>query len=141
MKCYYQHIGDDSCAHYASTCPRECTYHQYHIHTSVFDITDVLQPGNVHNLLQSVVNWTKNREDTITFIKRNIFGFLIEYKTMSKKVENYVPLVTPSGLIGTLGGSIGLCLGFSFVTAFEVIVFIYDYTTARWKVKARPGRV
>lgn len=40
---------------------------------------------------------------------------------------------------GTVGGSIGVCLGFSFVTCYEVVFFIYDYLTAWWKLKDNSG--
>lgn len=36
---------------------------------------------------------------------------------------------------GVVGGSIGLCLGFSFVTGYEVLFFLFDYITAPWKFK------
>ena len=134
MKCYYEHLNrtKSSCTRYASTCPRECTYYKYHFQSSlIMNLGDEI----MYQGFQNMTGWTKDREQTEKYIRQNLLGIEIGYKSMSKRKENYHPSVTFSALIGTVGGSIGVCLGFSFVTGYEVIFFLYDYVTARWKVK------
>ena len=54
--------------------------------------------------------------------KRSGFWFVIYFDTATKEIKEEVLIVTTGGLIGSVGGSAGLFLGFSFFTYLSGII-------------------
>ena len=48
------------------------------------------------------------------FEENNITRFTIYIQTMTKEIREEVDVITMSGLIGSVGGSLGMFFGFSF---------------------------
>lgn len=112
-------------------CPIECVQSKYEIRSYTHNIRHDIVTDRAIKL----PGWTLNESKTEDYIKKNIIGIQIEF-SKSAKVEELVPAVDWNILVGTIGGSIGLAMGFSIITCFEFIFFIYDYiryTLLMWK--------
>jgi len=134
MRCYfrYRDLYKDTCTTVAASCPAECTQYKYHFSRSlIMSIGDEM----MQHMLYNMKDWNGSKEESQTYMRNNLLGFEIGYKRLSKQKEVYKPSVTFSAVIGTVGGSIGLCLGFSFVSGYEFLCFIYDYIVASWTLK------
>ena len=61
----------------------------------------------------------------------------IEYPKMEVKIESKVPMVDLNAFISSVGGSLGLFLGFSII---DTLFFFYKFIYAHCPGKNRPGQ-
>ena len=100
------------------------------IHIIIKVSTSRLGIGNnwVHAILKNTTGWSgKSKTDTTAYINENIIGFRIGFKTLEKQIHAYKEAVPWYERISMLGGMMGLLLGFSVITGFELIFFLFDY--------------
>lgn len=110
-----------------SKCPRDCVQHRYEINVETIN----LREDNVLERAMGIPGWHMNREETENFIQRNLVGIQFMYSSVAKK-EILRPSVTLNGLIGTIGGTLGLCVGFNILIIFEYLRFVYNYLSLLW---------
>ena len=92
--------------------------------------TSRLGIGNnlVFQTLQSEGKWqNKTQEEIEAYINLNIVGFRIGFKSLEKQIRRYKEAVPWYERISMLGGIMGLLLGFSVITGFELLFFLFDY--------------
>ncbi|XP_066927258.1 acid-sensing ion channel 2-like [Clytia hemisphaerica] len=137
MYCYekarakYQNEKREEC--WFQRCPRECTNVKYRLMKS----SVALGNRRIYNNLERMPEWNYTLQQTKEYIRKNIVCIHVSFHDYSALVEIALPAVTWTTLFGSIGGSIGLCLGFSLITGFEFLFFIYDYITMPWKIKRR----
>jgi len=126
MHCYFRAYSqmNDNFACFQS-CPVECEMTQQNVQLSE------AQFGNemVYEQLQKrVPGWeNKSLEEISSYIRENIISFQMSFLDNTVLQQTCSPAVEWTTLFATIGGSIGVGFGFSFVTCFEFIFFIYDY--------------
>ena len=69
----------------------------------------------------------KSRSEIEGYVNLNIVGFRIGFKTLENQIHIYKEAVPWYERISMLGGIMGLLLGFSVVTGFELLFFLFDY--------------
>jgi len=74
-------------------------------------------------------------QDILDHSQQNIVSFRIGFKSLEKQIKKYVQAMPWFERISLLGGTVGLLLGLSLTTAFEVIFFTVDYIVATIKYK------
>ena len=62
-----------------------------------------------------------------SYVRENIVGFGVGFKTLDVTVLTHKPTNDLVGRLSQLGGTMGLLLGFSTITIFELLFFIFDY--------------
>ena len=99
----------DSCF---SSCPIECNSINYKIHQNSFILTDqFLQFGNYPN-----------------YYKDNYVDIAIYYPTKQYTLITQSPKMQLFDLVSSVGGIMGLFIGFSFLTLIEIIDIIFKIT-------------
>ena len=63
----------------------------------------------------------------MAYVNENIVGFRIGFRSLEKQMRTYKEAVPWYERISMLGGIMGLLLGFSVVTGFELLFFLFDY--------------
>ena len=99
-------------------CPVECVENDYRILTSRLGI------GNqwVYNSIRDMKGWeNKSQADIKTYINQNIVGFRIGFLSLEKQVRMYEEAVPWYERMSMLGGMMGLLLGFSVITGFQIL--------------------
>jgi len=77
----------------------------------------------------------KTPQEIFDHAKQNIVSFRIGFKSLDKQVKKYVQSMPWFERISLLGGTVGLLLGLSLTTMFEVIFVAVDYAVATVKYK------
>ena len=119
MECMFE-ISSDHC----HQCPVSCDAVDYKMLTSRLGI------GNdwIYKTLRHSPTWrNRSQNDIEAFINRNIVGFRIGFKTLEQQYRVYKEAVPWYERISMLGGMMGLLLGFSVITGFELLFFLFDY--------------
>ena len=119
-------------------CPMKCESVDYKISTSRLGI------GNnwVYEILRNTPVWKrKPKEQTISYINQNIVGFRIGFKSLEKQIQSYKEAVPWYERLSMLGGMMGLLLGFSVITGFELIFFLFDYLYITIKERCTQGYI
>ena len=120
MKC----IFDISSSLHCHDCPVQCNEYDYKISTSRLGI------GNdwVYKAIKGINGWeNKSQTEIKSYINQNIVGFRIGFLSLEKQVRRYKEAVPWYERISMLGGMMGLLLGFSVITGFEFLFFLFDY--------------
>ena len=79
-------------------------------------------------VLKRSSDWRNQTEVQIQdYIRRNIVGFRIGFQNLEKQRKIYKEAVPWHQRISMLGGMMGLLLGFSVITGFELLFFLFDY--------------
>ena len=106
-------------------CPEKCHEIQYGVSASRLSI------GNnaLHDTLKSSPEWRdKSPREAVAYAKQNIVGFRIGFKSLEKQLRNYVEAVPWFERFSLVGGTIGLLMGLSVTTCFEIFFFFVDWT-------------
>lgn len=117
-------------------CPVSCESIHYKISTSRLGI------GNkwVYRNLKNTPGWeNKSQTEIATYINQNIVAFRIGFKSLEKQVRTYKEAVPWHERISMLGGLMGLLLGFSVITGFELLFFLFDYLFITMKYRCTRG--
>ena len=120
MECTFEASTEAHC----HECPFHCDDVQYKVSTSRLAIGNNL----VFESLRESSSWKNRSESEIeAYIQRNIVGFRIGFKSLEKQIRMYKEAVPWHQRISMLGGMMSLLLGFSAITGFELLFFLFDY--------------
>ena len=117
-----------------SSCPFECDSVSYTFSTS---LRKYPTPSEYNNILRShnaryIMNEGSPDELMDELVKVNVYWNSLKYEYISE-----YPAMTITSLLGGLGGTLGLFLGFSVLSFFEIIEFVVNCCTA---LKNRPKK-
>uniref|UniRef100_A0A7M5V1H7 Uncharacterized protein n=2 Tax=Clytia hemisphaerica TaxID=252671 RepID=A0A7M5V1H7_9CNID len=89
-------------------------------------------------MYQNVLNSTslnKTYSEVQEYLRKNVIGLFITFEDSSIISKHTSQAVSWTDLLSSIGGSIGLCLGFSLITGFEFLFFIFDYMLVPWTLQ------
>ena len=123
MRCTFK-VSARSCRDCIKSCPVECRAVEYKIETSRLSLgTDL-----IYERMGRLPRWkNSSRVEMGTYVKENIVGFSVGFKTLAVEVMTAKPTNDLVGRLSQLGGTMGLLLGFSTITLFEFLFFVFDY--------------
>ena len=120
MACTFDATHEGHC----HECPLNCSAVAYKASTSRLGIGNDL----VYETLTKTPGWeSKSQSDIERYVNHNIVGFRIGFSTLEKQIQTYKEAVPWYERISMLGGIMGLLLGFSVITGFELLFFLFDY--------------
>lgn len=102
-------------------CPRECVMHKYSIQLS----QATLGNNDIFSRFTSASGILRTRAKEI--VVENLIGFKISFRSTDVRILTVKPAATWTSLLGEIGGNLGLCMGLSLLTLFELVFYIYDY--------------
>ncbi|XP_066930584.1 acid-sensing ion channel 1C-like [Clytia hemisphaerica] len=79
-------------------------------------------------------------EESKDFVSHNFVGIRIAYGDVMYTEETLTPSVDWKTLLATIGGSLGLCLGCSFITCCEFLVFCITYALLKRKESSKSAK-
>ena len=122
MQCVFQVSNSPTDCH---SCPKECESTDYTVSTSRLGIGSNL----MYKLAtQGLPSWKGKRDSDIeSYIHKNIVGFRVGFKSHTVETRTHIESVPWYDRLSMLGGTMGLFLGFSVMTVFEFIFFLFDY--------------
>ncbi|XP_066916576.1 acid-sensing ion channel 3-like [Clytia hemisphaerica] len=121
------------------SCPNECTRKSYTVQKSSVKIGTT----DVYEYVRPLVKEFKNRtlREIEDYFQNNIMGIHISFFDNVVVSEEMSPAVEWTNLISTMGGAIGLGLGFSFITGFEFLFFIFDLIKLAWQRRQQEQKI
>ncbi|XP_066936035.1 amiloride-sensitive sodium channel subunit alpha-like [Clytia hemisphaerica] len=105
-------------------CPNECEMYSYQItnkpkvygHELLYQYVKESRPSLANSTMQEIEHYTRN----------NIVGVHVQFASKVIYKEEMEPTVSFASIFSSIGGALGLCCGFSIITGFEFLFFIYD---------------
>ncbi|XP_066917433.1 acid-sensing ion channel 5-like isoform X2 [Clytia hemisphaerica] len=121
-------VFENTCYH---TCPNECVRKSYTIRKSTYRIGS----QSVYEEMKKTIPKFNNRSinEIEKYISDNILKIHVAFFDNTVETEEMQPAVSWNSLIATMGGAIGLGLGFSFITGFEFLFFFFDVIKLAWQ--------
>ncbi|XP_066911779.1 acid-sensing ion channel 5-like [Clytia hemisphaerica] len=115
---YEGDVFENTCYH---TCPNECVRKSYTVRKSTYRIGS----QSVYEEMKKTIPKFNNRSinEIEKYISDNILKIHVAFFDSTIETEEMQPAVSWNSLIATMGGAIGLGLGFSFITGFEFLFF------------------
>jgi len=113
------------------TCPVECDTLKYTISTSQTKIGTKKTFDNIMML----PNWTRNYEETKDYVSSNIISLKVAFLDQFTTEQDLVPTVTWVSMIGSVGGTLGLCLGCSLLTVGEFLYFGFRVVLSKFRIR------
>ncbi|ESP02942.1 hypothetical protein LOTGIDRAFT_156898 [Lottia gigantea] len=78
----------------------------------------------------------------VQYARDNLLKFRINFKTLVEEIIEYVPEYSAETMIGTIGGHLGLFVGASILTIFEIVeLFVLLVGTRVFKLFNRPSNI
>ncbi|XP_066936144.1 acid-sensing ion channel 5-like [Clytia hemisphaerica] len=99
-------------------CPVPCEIESLKVETGQYAIGT----KSTYKRFAALRNTTE--EEGKNFISNNVVGLTVSYDDVMYIQEKLTPSVDWEILLATIGGSLGLCLGCSFITIVEFLVFL-----------------
>ena len=121
MPCVFEASQETHC----HDCPEKCHETWYDVSSSRLSI------GNnaLFDTIKHTPEWrNKTASDAVSYAGQNVVGFRIGFKSLEKQLRNYVEAVPWFERFSLVGGTIGLLMGLSMTTCFEIFFFCVDWT-------------
>jgi hypothetical protein len=109
-------------------CPLECNSYNFRYYTSFTEFPDSLYGEKIYNYSQIGFANKFEYADIDKRLKRNVLKINIFYDKLSYTQTIESPSVSFVSLVSDIGGSLGLCLGMSFLSFIELLEVILEIT-------------
>ncbi|ESO98007.1 hypothetical protein LOTGIDRAFT_174471 [Lottia gigantea] len=117
--CLFPHMHNISHAHISNChCPTPCQVTEYEARLSVANFASTFIKDYLVN-----INLIKSADT----IDENLIDLRIQYSAVSAIIKQQKPEITIEGILGNLGGHMGLFIGASVMSLFELLEFLIIY--------------
>jgi len=109
-------------------CPIQCYSSDFKITTSAASFPNPMTADTyIQYLTPGQRNATQSDEEDLKMIKENLVSVYLYFSTLNTRVISQAPSYQMDSVLNDLGGQLGLWIGLSVMTIFELVEFILDF--------------